>query len=99
MKLKSLLLIALLAATSACTLAWGKSYNVVEATPDVIGIKFYRASVNGPRMNQEAADHCAKYAKNAVLEKTTGNDEFINTYRCVAQTGYRPVITQPETLN
>jgi hypothetical protein len=95
---KTALLVSLIA-LGACTLAWGRSFEQVDATPDYVKYKYYVATVDEGGMNREALEYCATYMRNAVLDDREAvpggaTDEFVSTYQCV-----QPVAIAPEQLN
>ncbi len=90
-------LVLSLVALGACSAWWGRSFEMVDSSPDYVKYKFWLASVDEGGMNKEARDYCAVYQKNAVLEDSqpvSGNSsaELINTYQCVQPVMFTPVM-------
>lgn len=77
--------IILLMTLTACTVAWGASYNVVAWNQDMIRYEYELTSVSRTSMDKAAQKHCEQYNKDAVFQgDEEGGYEYIATYRCMA---------------
>ena len=98
--LRTAALLLALVGLGACTAWWGRSFTMVDSSPDFVKYKYWLASVDEGGMNKEARDYCAVYNKVAVLQSRNdpdGHEELVNTYLCVQPVVYAPSVNPIDT--